>query len=113
MGLAGGVYIVRVATSEAIARLWTAESAPPRSREQLDLDVRSRPTVEARGQSGEVVEGEGLDPAHRFGLDGEGGLDSYELTMLASAVTSLTLSAIMLSKIAELQDSIDLQPASN
>jgi len=33
--------------------------------------------------------------------------------MLASAVTSLTLSAIMLSKIAELQDSIDLQPASN
>lgn len=112
-GLAGGVYHVRVAKSEVIARLWTAESAPPQSRDQLDLDTTSRPTVVARGQDGEVIEGEGLDPAHRFGLDGEGGLDSFELTMLATAVVSMTLSAIMLSKIAEVQDSVDLLPASN
>lgn len=112
-GLAGGVYHVRVVTSEVIARLWTSESAPPRAREQLDLDATSRPTVEARGQGGEVVEDEGLDPVHRFGLDGEGGLDSFELTMLTTSIVSLTLSAVMLSKIAALQDTVDLLPASN
>ena len=96
-----------------IARLWTSESAPPRAGERLDLDAGSRPVVEARGQGGEVIEGEGLDPVHRFGLDGEGGLDSFEMTMLATSLISLTLSAIMLSKLAEHHDAVDLPPASN
>jgi len=107
-GLAGGVYRVRVAADETIVRLWSSESAPPQAQEQLVLDAGLHESIEARGQGGE-----GLDPAHRFGLDGEGGLDSLEMTMLTTSVISLTLSAVMLSKIDELQDAVDRLPASD
>jgi len=112
-GLAGGVYHVQVVTHEVIVRLWSSESAPPQARGQLDLDAKPRAGVEVRGQGGEVDEHKGLDPVHRFGLDGTGGLDALELTMLTTSIISLTLSAVMLTKIDELQDSIDLLPASD
>ena len=107
-GLSGGVYHVRVSTHETIVRLWSSESAPPQAQEQLVLDVGLHESIEARGQGGE-----GRDPAHRFGLDGEGGLDSLEMTMLTTSIISLTLSAVMLAKIDELQDSVDRLPASD
>ena len=105
VGLSGGVYHVKVGGTDVIARLWTPASAPPQSQHRLDL--------EARGQDGEVAEQGGLDPVHRFGLDGVGGLDSFELAMMATSIVSLTLSAVMLTKMAELQDTVDLLPASN
>ena len=113
VGLSGGVYHVKVGGTDVIARLWTPASAPPQSQHRLDLDTTSRPVLEARGQDKEVAEHGGLDPVHRFGLDGVGGLDSFELAMMATSIVSLTLSAVMLTKMAELQDTVDLLPASN
>ncbi len=107
-GLLSGVYRVEVATTEAIVRVWAYESAPPQADTQLDLDAKLPAELAVRGQGDD-----GLDPAHRFGLDGEGGLDSFEMALLATSVISLTLSAIMLSQHDELQDSIDRLPASN
>lgn len=109
-GLVGGVYCVRAGSSVAIGRLWTTASAPPRSRQRLDLAAGR--AVEVRGQSGEASVGDRLDPAHRFGLDGQGGLDPFELTLLTTSMISLTLSAVMLSRIDELQDSVDRLSAS-
>ena len=74
--------------------------------QRLDLDTVRRPVLEARGQDGEVVEQTGLDPAHRFGLDGVGGLDSFELALMATSIVSLTLSAVILTKMAELQEEV-------
>lgn len=93
--MSGGVYQVIVGGRTIVVRVWATGSAPPESASQLDLTV-SRDVV--RGQD-EVIE--------RFGLDGEGGLDPFELTLLASSVTSLTLSAIMLSKINDIEDNVD------
>ncbi|MFP6703240.1 MAG: carboxypeptidase-like regulatory domain-containing protein [Planctomycetaceae bacterium] len=107
-GLLSGVYRVEVATTEAIVRVWAYESAPPQADKQLDLDAKLPAELAVRGQGDD-----GLDPVHRFGLDGEGGLDSFELALLATSVISLTLSAIMLAQHDELQDSIDRLPASN
>lgn len=91
----GGVYQVTVAGRTEVGRLWTSGSAPPGSADQFDLSV---PRAVVRGQN-EAIE--------RFGLDGEGGLDPFELTLLASSITSLTLSAIMLSKINDIEDNVD------
>lgn len=113
VGLSGGVYHVQVGETDVIARLWTSASAPPQSQQRLDLDTTRRPVLEVRGQDGEVVETSGLDPVHRFGLDGVGGLDSFELAMMATSIVSLTLAAVMLTKMAELQDTVDRLPASN
>jgi hypothetical protein len=110
-GLAGGVYCVRVGSSVTISRLWTTDSAPPRSRQRLDLSAGA--DVEVRAQSGEASVDDRFDPIHRFGLDGQGGLDSFEITLLTTSMISLTLSAVMLSRIDELQDSIDRLSASN
>jgi len=112
-GLAGGVYRVRVAAHEAIVRLWTSESAPPLAREQLDLNAGSQKSLEARGQGGERSTSDDGGTVRRLGLDGNGGLDAVELAMLTTSFISLTLSAVMLAKIDELQDSVDLLPASD
>ena len=112
-GLAGGVYRVRVAAHESIVRLWTSESAPPQAREQLDLNAASQESLEARGQGGERGTPDDGGTVRRLGLDGNGGLDAVELAMLTTSVISLTLSAVMLAKIDELQDSVDLLPASD
>ena len=69
-GLAGGVYCVRVGSSVTISRLWTTDSAPPRSRQRLDLSAGA--DVEVRAQSGEASVDDRFDPIHRFGLDGQG-----------------------------------------
>ncbi|HAB12002.1 MAG TPA: hypothetical protein DCE47_09955 [Planctomycetaceae bacterium] len=110
-GLVGGVYCVRAGSSVTIGRLWTTDSAPPRSRQRLNLAAGAG--VEVRGQNGEASVDDRFDPIHRFGLDGRGGLDSFEITLLTTSMISLTLSAVMLSRIDELQDSIDRLSASN
>ena len=88
--------------------MWAYESAPPQADKQLDLVAKLPAALAVRGQGDD-----GFDPAHRFGLDGEGGLDSFEMALLATSVISLTLSAIILTQHDELQDSIDRLPASN
>ncbi len=106
-GLRGGVYRIQAGKQVSVCRLWSAATAPPQAGQRLDIDT-SR--VLARGQSGE--DGDRNDAVHRFGLDGVGGLDPFELTMLTTSITSLTLSAVMLSNINELQETVDRLPGS-
>ena len=106
-GLGNGVYRVLVDRQVHVCRFWSAATAPPGVHERFDIDTGR---VVARGQAAE--DGDRNETVHRFGLDGVGGLDPFELTLLATSITSLTLSTVMLAKISEIQDTVDQLPES-
>ncbi len=106
-GLGNGVYRVLVDRRVHACRFWSSTTAPPRAHERFDIDTGR---IVARGQAAE--DGDRNETVHRFGLDGVGGLDPFELTLLATSITSLTLSTVMLSKISQLQDTMDQLPGS-
>jgi hypothetical protein len=86
--LRGGTYHVVAGQSEGLFRLWAENTAPPSAYERA-LIVAGGPTV--RGQYG--------------------GIDAITLITLGAAITGVTLAAINLSKLDDLDDKIST-PAS-
>jgi len=99
-GLVTGLHVIRCGDDRVVCRLWSAATAPPAAASSLELVTR--PTT-VRGQNGAI---------ERFGLDGVGGLDPYQLTILTCAIAALTLSAVTLSKVNDIESNVDQLSAS-
>ncbi|MEX0728607.1 MAG: carboxypeptidase-like regulatory domain-containing protein [Planctomycetaceae bacterium] len=86
--LNGGVYVVNAGQSQGVYRLWTEDTAPPSA--QTMVDVVSLDEDVVRGQ-----------------YPGFGGLDVITLVTLGAAIAGVTLAAINLGEINDLQDQVD------
>lgn len=91
--LNGGVYVVNAGNSQGVYRLWTEDTAPPSAQTMVDMVSLDEDVV--RGQ-----------------YPGFGGLDIFTLVTLGTAIAGVTIAAINLGKINDLEDKVDLLLAS-
>ncbi|MDA0834504.1 MAG: carboxypeptidase-like regulatory domain-containing protein [Planctomycetota bacterium] len=86
--LNGGVYVVNAGQSQGVYRLWTEDTAPPSAQTIVDMVSVDEDLV--RGQ-----------------YPGLGGLDVFTLVTLGTAIAGVTLAAINLGEINDLEDKVD------
>jgi len=91
--MSGGVYRVVSGQGQAVFRCWTDNMAPASAKTEPVL-VSSRLVARAQG------------------ISGMGGIDTVTLTTIGLSITALTLSAINLNKISNLDDDVNRIPTS-
>ncbi|MFN0198432.1 MAG: carboxypeptidase-like regulatory domain-containing protein [Planctomycetaceae bacterium] len=91
--LRGGLYVVSAGQAREVYRLWTEETAPPSAEPMIDMV-----------SDGEVVRGQ---------YPGMGGLDVITLVTMGTAIAGVTLAAVNLGEIKDLQDQVDQLLASD
>jgi len=94
--LKGGLYRLKVKNNQQLFRVWTAQAAPPNAGNLL-LVKTSKPVV--RGQS-------------PFDFTGVGGGTLFQLFEVGALTAAVTLSAVSLSKINDVEDEVNKIPKS-
>lgn len=122
-GLKPGIYYVIAGTGHGLYRVWSDRTAPPSARSQIRM-ISDSTVVRAQGQvlydedgtaygQVRIVDNGGLVPIgpDDYLVNGGGSfLDSlgvYDVVLIGAGVTAITLTAITLNRINDVEDKVD------